>query len=363
MNLPETSAGVYEGRIAIPASANIEGGSVLAQLTGPSGATGSSPLIQAAQTVTIDTKPPVVSGQSPATGSTVATNRPRVYAVTDDPNGSGVDAQSTRMTIDGRDVTANAIVTSNFITYQPVDPLSNGLHTAIVSVSDIVGNSAQKKWTFTVAPNQGLINDVSSNISDTNQTLAAGQPLNVTMHAQPGGSAAFSVGAIAKDIPMRETSAGVYTGTYIPAAGSSVQNAPVVTRFTSSNGTVVTSTLDQPVTIDAGQPVAPTVSSPVVDQAVGDTVTVSGKAAPGATVNISIMYKAKALGGLFSVGGKAADSQATADRHGIWTTQPLKLSSPGALASASSETFELTATTVDANGQQSDPTVVDFRHG
>ncbi len=363
VRMMETRPGTYEGTLQVNSVANIKNASVFGQIKSSVNGGGTSPIIQAAQTVTIINKPPVISDLTPTPGSNNSSNRPRIYAVTDDPNGTGIDAQTTTLFLDDRNVTTSAIITSNFVTYQPDAPLPPGEHRITVSTKDQVGNPATRSWKFLVSGDQNFVTHFSSNLDDTNPTLSSGQPLNVTLAAQPGGHASFSVGNVARDIPMNETAPGSYSGRFVPSDGSSVQSAPVVAKFIAPDGSVVTAPLNTPITIAAGPPRRPKVSSPIEDEAVGDTVTISGRAAPGATVNISIDFKAKALGGLFGVSGKAGDTSARADANGNWQTAPLQLASPGPLVSLKDTTYTLTAVSVDSSGQASPETMVEFRHG
>ena len=361
--MTEVSPGVYRGTFQVPADANVQGGSVLGGLkTGDGGSQAAGPLLQAAQTVTIDNTPPKISGRSPAPNATLANNRPRIYAITQDGDGSGIDQQGTKVSVDGADVTASAIVTDGFVTYQPGEPLSDGSHTVEVVARDKAGNDAHSRWSFQVSAAPGVVSGFDSNLISSDAILLAGQPLNVTLHAQPGGAASFSVGSIAGDIPMRESSPGVYTGSYVPRAGISAANVPVEARYTSPNGTTISSTLPQSVSIDAGVPVAPTITQPTAGSPVGDTVVLKGHCAPNALVSVAVRFQAKQLG-VFSVGGMAAQVQVTGDNNGHWSTDTLRLGSPGPLARANSVTYTASVTQSVSNGQQSPAATITFRHG
>ena len=182
------------------------------------------------------------------------------------------------------------------------------------------------------------------------------------MTAQTGGKASFAVGNVANGIPLIETSAGTYEGDYVPQPGSNIQNAPIVATFAARNGSIVTTTLDQAVTIDAGVPRKPRIKSPQPDDLVPGHVVIEGVAAPNATVLVQINYRSPALGGLITTNGKAASTQVQADPSGHWRTDDLKLSSGGGLfATAKGTTYTATATVIDATGQQSDSDSVSFR--
>ena len=94
----------------------------------------------------------------------------------------------------------------------------------------------------------------------------------------------------------------------------------------------------------------------------GDSVTLSGRCAPGAQLNVSVTYHAKQLG-FFDVNGSAASVQVTGDSNGNWATDTLHLGSPGLFASGSSVNYTATVTQSVANGQQSAAATLSFRHG
>ncbi len=84
-----------------------------------------------------------------------------IYAFFSVTNNSELDRYSASIVVDGVDVTAwatsifnedpyNDKYMSGFIRYQPNIPLTNGVHNAIVSVSDMAGTMSIRNWNFTV---------------------------------------------------------------------------------------------------------------------------------------------------------------------------------------------------------------------
>jgi len=69
-----------------------------------------------------------------------------------------------------------------------------------------------------------LINDVTFN---TSQQYRSGDTLTVTMRGEPGCAATFDVGQLT-GIPMNEVSAGIYSGSYLIPAGTTLMNAQIV---------------------------------------------------------------------------------------------------------------------------------------
>jgi immune inhibitor A len=117
---------------------------------------------------TIDTTPPTISSQSPASGS-LAPARPTISATFSD--NIGINPYSATITVDGITVTSSASVTTSGFSYTPSSSLSDGLHTVSVSIRDTTGNIVTSSWSFTVdttpptisseSPISGLIISVS----------------------------------------------------------------------------------------------------------------------------------------------------------------------------------------------------------
>ncbi len=64
--------------------------------------------------------------------------------------GSGIDINAVVLKVDGTDVTSQAVVEVDRITYTPVTPLRNGTHMAELLVYDRRGNRARAAWNFRI---------------------------------------------------------------------------------------------------------------------------------------------------------------------------------------------------------------------
>lgn len=95
-----------------------------------------------------DATPPTVSITSPAEGSFLADARPVLTATYSDA-GSGVDAASVRLTVDGVDRTAEAQVAASGLSWTPAEPLAEGAHSATVTVKDRAANPGQATRSYT----------------------------------------------------------------------------------------------------------------------------------------------------------------------------------------------------------------------
>ena len=350
----ETAPGTYAGTFPIPSGVNIKGASVVAQLAM---GRATSPVTQAGTPLTVDATGPTLANLSPEESATLPPGKPLVYGTYSDA-GTGVDPKATRLLVNNQDVTkeATTTVTEAFFSYRPAADLPAGKNSAVVVVQDGAGNQTRKEWSFTVGPAaESPIKSLT--FTPSGKTLAPGQTITVRLAAAPGGQARFSVGGAAQDRPMREDLPGSYVGSYTIRKGDSLTKAPVTVAFTPSGSQMaVTQTASQSVTIAAGAPDTPIVDSPQEGAAVGGAVAVTGRAAPNATVRVSVAYQGRLV--IIPARGTVADVEAKADAQGRWTTPEVKLSAPPGVSGL---TYTLRAVTVDAEGAESDPATVRFR--
>lgn len=118
-----------------------------------------------------DNRPPQIGNLSPRQGDAVSAGPTLVSGTFNDPSGAGVDPQSVRIVVSGRDVTDRAQVTPGDFSLR--ERLPPGRHTVEVTAADRAGNVAQKSWSFEVG-------------SAVLGAPAAGLPLMVTSHQNNG---------------------------------------------------------------------------------------------------------------------------------------------------------------------------------
>jgi hypothetical protein len=101
-----------------------------------------------------DERAPQISDLTPDNGENVRErNNTRISArVSDD--GSGIDADSVRLRLNGRDVTADTRVNDDRVVFR--DDLEPGRYTAELTVRDRAGNSSTKAWTFDVSGDRNI---------------------------------------------------------------------------------------------------------------------------------------------------------------------------------------------------------------
>ena len=349
--LTETTPGTYVGTFTVPGGINVQGASLLATLK-KGGAV--SPTFQSGQPLSVDTVGPTLASLSPAPNSALAPGRPLIYGTLSDA-GTGIASGGTRLLVNGKDVTEQATITEAFFSYRPDADLPNGKNTAVAVVRDDAGNETRREWSFTISPAEALITDITFN-PDT-KTLEPGDELTVKLTAQAGGKARFAIGGAVTDRPLSEESSGVYIGRYTVKKGDSLAQAPITVTFTSASGKTVTQSAGQSLTIAAGAPDKPTITSPQSGTPLGkDTVTLSGKAAPNATVRYHLRYQ----GTLFIIpaSGTVTEGEVKADAQGNWSVPDIKLSG---LPGVKNVTYTASIEAVGAAGEVSETTSVDFQ--
>lgn len=163
--MQEVRPGRYEGAYTIRRNDNFPPSlNIVATLEG-NGQTIRSRLNQA---LLVDARPPTVRNLAPQNNETVAGNPVSVSATFDDRGGVGVDPKSVKIVIGGQDVTRNASITPQFLTWR--GDLRPGAQSVEVTAADMAGNAVRQTWVFNVA-------------SPQTPPPAAMLPLQITSHA------------------------------------------------------------------------------------------------------------------------------------------------------------------------------------
>lgn len=142
----ETRPGQYEGTYVLRRRDDLgAAGLVTATLRSDDNrvvtATLSQPLVN-------DNRPPQIDDLLPRQGDAVSSGPTQVSGTFSAAGGAGIDPQSVRITVSGRDVTSLAQITPREFSFR--DRLPPGRHTVEVLASDRAGNVAQKSWSFDV---------------------------------------------------------------------------------------------------------------------------------------------------------------------------------------------------------------------
>jgi len=349
--MQETSPGHYVGTWQVPEgkSVQLSNAAVIGQLKNGNQ---NSPLIQAAQKLSVDAVPPQVNDRGPTPNSSVTNARPNIYAAFAD-QGSGVDPSSVRLIVNGQDVTPEAQVTPYFVSFTPTAPLPAGAQTVQLSLMDKAGNTTKTEWRFT--EESQAAGGITSITSNADHPLGPGDVLHVEMTGTPGAKAGFSIGNI-QSIPMQETSPGHYVADYTIRKGDTTAGPPLYASLRMPSGRIYVHQSEQAVKIEAGKPVTPTIVYPGPQDTVTSPLVVRGKATPNTKVQVRIDYSSKVLG-LLPLQGTATSVVVNVDKNGNWQTDPIDLST---LISNKNTQYTLSATGVNANNEQSQTAVMKF---
>jgi hypothetical protein len=351
--MKEVSPGQYVGKWTVPAAKNltVTDGKVLGQLR----IGNTQRLIQAGNPVSIDTIAPKIINGTPDPKSTVAALRPSISVVTED-NGSGIDPARVSMSVNGVDVTDLAIITKNFATYRPQDSLRSGLNNVKVATYDRAGNTTTLAWSFDV---QGAENIIKSFTHSDISNLQPGDVITANLVGQPNGTVGFSIispkGVQLVTRSMQETSSGNYEGQYTVRKGQDLNKASIAASFKTSSGQTYTTTSETTVNtstaVAAGSPV---ITAPIEGKSIISPLVVTGIAPPNSSVNLKVEYTTKILG-LFETNGQLSDQTIDVDSKGKFKSTPISLTT---LISGKGTEYTITATTIFANENESEPTIV-----
>jgi hypothetical protein len=312
-----------------------------------------APLIQAGQTVSVDTVPPEIRDMAPEEQTNTNDPRPNISAAYDD-EGSGIALDSVKMIVNGQDVTSRATVTRDFISYRPDSSLQAGPQQVEIRVRDQAGNRSESHWGFVERQRaESGIKSVSDNVDHAFQP---GDTIRAEMVASPGGMAWFSTGSIQK-VPMAEAQPGHYVAEYTIRRGDDTADKPIAFHLLSADGQRFEQASNHVVRIATGKPDPPVVTSPGPNEIPGNPLVVLGTARRNSRVRVRIEFRNRVLG-LIALQGTAADVSVKVDRDGNWQTEPINL---GRVLTNKGTDFTITVTAINAAGEVSEPTTTRFR--
>lgn len=268
----DSASGAYKATITAPGatSFNQTGGyySVQVQATNTAGttATVSGADLDGLRLVVKERVAPVITIVSPSSGAYVTNNKqPIVFNVVDETGGSGVNASSIVVKVDGTTIphTTTAIANGFSVTATPSTAMSDGSHTVTIDAKDNDGNAAtQKSTTFKVdtvpptlnvtAPIEGFITNTASLTltGTTNDSTSSPVTIRVSLNGADQGSVTVATnGSFSKALTLKNGS-NTITVTATDTAGKT----STVTRNVTLDTSVpqITSATITPNPADAG---------------------------------------------------------------------------------------------------------------
>lgn len=307
MTLTEGAPGIYSGIYTVPNGIMMLADRPTARLE-VGGAR--STWVPSNRPIMLDTRPPVIVGVRPDPNAAITERQPQIQARYED-DGSGVDAASVQLIVDGADVTDQATIDLTQTLYTPPVPLAMGGHSVMARVADRAGNTVTNNWVFNVARAGTGIEAVA--VEAGAQPLVAGDMVTVTAEVvAPGRAASFAIDGVAEAVPMSLVAGTTtYRGSYTVREADIAADAAVTVQFTAADGTLHQA--DAPQTLNIGPAAATfTVTVPAAGEETGRRIRPAGTAPPGSTVRWTINYEK------FILAGQVGTGTAVAGADGVW---------------------------------------------
>lgn len=320
----EESPGIYIGTWTIPRSESGFDRSELA-ISGSLTVNGRTRIEPSTDTISIDSMPPVVTSVLPEPNGRESGRRSGVVVTYEDRNGSGIDTDRVRLTVNGVDETRDATITTTSLRWNPRDVDRRSSVDVSVVVSDKAGNTVTKSWSYRVASEGNPIRSISHN---ANATISPGETLIVRFGAEPGGRASFSIGPI-RNIPMTERSRGVYEGEYTIRRDDQLRDDVVIGSVETKDGETFTLQAPGRVSTRSGRPQpdrndAPRIASPSRNELVNSPIIVRGTATPLSRVNLKVEYHTNVFG-VVTLKHDLFSGTLRVDDRGNWRSEEISL--------------------------------------
>ncbi len=164
----------------------------------------------------------------PANESTVHEFRPVISVSL--PGKSEYVHDAARLWVDGKEVSGSCLRTPMFVSYQPMSEMKKGSVRVRFTIPVVGKEPTELRWTFKVDPT-GRIKRVSYT-HDGGDQLQEYDELTVTMEAETGGEAWFTIERIQGKHELKEIEEGIYQGTYLVKPGDYAMGAKVKAYLT-----------------------------------------------------------------------------------------------------------------------------------
>jgi hypothetical protein len=317
IDMQESSAGHYEATWTPDASSPIavQEGSAVAKLT----LNGLNYYSTTLNNLNIDNTPPTITVESPVADSVISGFMPEVRVRLFD-SGSGVDAQSVAVKVNGNDVSSSAQVKGNTVTYDLPASLTPGQYSVSMSVSDKAGNVTHKDWAFSITGTSAT----SDFVHTGRDRLKPGDQIHFSLKAPPGSQVMVLLGE-GRRINLSESSVGVFTGDYTVKPLDYFVGQAVTASITPQGASAYTIRATERLGISADLPasaIIPVISSPLASQTISDPLVVAGTAPPTSTVTIHVSYD-RILDDHSNTHGEIADLTVEADSAGNFQSSPI----------------------------------------
>jgi hypothetical protein len=288
--------------------------------------------------VTLDGEPPECLTISPQRGAVVYTPNPVIEATYRD-RGTDIVPGRVRLRVNGRDVTAQAIVSNHKIRYAAQGfPL--GTVTVELTLEDRAGNVTRVDWTFSLQLPPAIL-EVSH---DAAKPLNPGEALKITarLSVKPAKLEWLLGDRVIGEAPAG-AGAGIYTFLYTIKPADAAGKHKIGLRCTTEDGKTETTYAGALLTIAALKAKDLAISAPGDKAKSPNPLTVAGVAAPNARVRVTVT--GSSILPILRKETQVAQVTVNTDGDGLWTTQPIALPADKAI-----KQFTVTAELLDENG-------------
>lgn len=340
LELTETGPGTYTRKVTIAPVTNITQARITAvmRLNGENTAP-----VESVNPITIDTRPPSFDALFPEDGSQFEERNPTIQAAFADPGGSGVDARSVKITVNGEDVTPQATVTDARISYK-AQMIALGKTTVRVTLTDLAGNAASAQWTMTVTQPVAAVAQMLTH--DATAPLMAGKALKLVgkFTAAPVKLEWFLGSKRISTAMNRDDATGEYRISYTILATDALGEQRVSVRYYSAADASQVVFAPTPVTLVV-RPITFAIASPADKSKAPVPLIVTGKATPGTQVRVTVTYSTQVA--ILEMKGELYKAVLTADVQGNWKTT--EIGTEGLLKQP--DTYTVLAEQLDADGK------------
>ena len=211
-----------------------------------------------------------ITDPSPGVGAMDVEPSTPITAAFRESNGVTVRPETVKVFVDDQDVTSQAVITRDFFSYRPTQPLSAGEHDVLLEFTNSQGTTRRVTWSFNVGtPIRAAIESVSHNAG--NRPLAANEILLITVNGTPASDVSVLLiqdSQRVSRLETREVSPGTYVANALVSNQDRTTEGILVARLENSDQ-VRFVTAEQPVQLIEG---ATTTTQTLTSQEVNATV-------------------------------------------------------------------------------------------
>lgn len=311
--------------------------------------------LQTTTAIWVDNENPNISNLKPDRLQKIAQRRPAITAELLDPNGSGVVVNSVRLTLNGRDVTSDAVITDRMLVYKPASDLPVGRYEVKITARDKAGNESAVETEFSVVEAQNLVSEFAS---DSPDMLEPGDVVSFRAKVSDDvRTTRVKLGDQDRSWPLAVGDDRSITFNYTVRKGDSFDDSPLRLLLTLTNGDEVEFVPDLKLTMAGAVTPTPKLNSPEAGISLGRTAVFQGEAQKAEKVRVRVEYVSSVFG-LLQTEGLVIEVEVDVKSDGLFTTESIRLGGP---LGSTPDQYRITLTSISAKGRESEPVVLIFK--